>query len=53
VSIKIQADFVCERRELASACDCRTSEANGHLTLKEGDLGDRRKGNIKIDVKMK
>jgi len=43
VSVKIKTDFVCERRELASACDCRTSDANRHLPLKEADLDiDRR-----------
>ena len=43
LSVKIKADFVSEHRELASACDCRTSEATRHLPLKEGDLDiDRR-----------
>jgi len=38
VSVKIKTDFVCERRELASAGDCRTSDANRHLPLKEADI---------------
>jgi len=38
VSAKIKTDFVCERSELASTCDCRTSDANRHLPLNEADL---------------
>ena len=47
VSVKIKTDFICERRELASACDCRKSEANRHLPLKEGDLDIGRKVTLK------
>jgi hypothetical protein len=38
VSAKIKTDIACELHELASACECRTSEANRYLPLKERDL---------------